>query len=245
MPPSHIPLEIHTQILSFLPSAPASQHLPFLWLTCRATNTLLRAAAERVFVDRHLRHPRTRVRFPLGDGAVDSDRGVTVYELEVVLRFVGFEDEDGEMGASGGGGDREEGAGGIWGSRRAVFRDVRPEECFGAGVLEATKARWRDALENWSVGAAPGTVSATIEHAADELGLDGGRNDRKLPVTLHPEACGHWVEIRGLALDPELPDLRVDYEQREISFDWRRMLDEYFGEEAYARRRLEELVRLP
>ncbi|KAL1627443.1 hypothetical protein SLS54_002368 [Diplodia seriata] len=63
-------------------------------------------------------------------------------------------------------------------------------------------------------------------------------------VSLRPEAWRYWVEIRGLALDPELPELRVDYEKREISFDWRRMLDEFFGEEAYARRRLEEMVRL-
>ncbi|KAL1641836.1 hypothetical protein SLS58_005878 [Diplodia intermedia] len=71
-----------------------------------------------------------------------------------------------------------------------------------------------------------------------------GKKRKNEYVSLRPEAWRYWVEIRGLALDPELPELRVDYEKREISFDWRRMLDEFFGEEAYARRRLEEMETL-
>lgn len=175
----------------------------------------------------------------------DGEGRVTVYGLEVVLRFVGFEEEGEEDERDGGGGggegregrrERRRGGDGAWMSRRAIFRDVRPEACFGAGVLDVTKARWREAVEGWSVG---GGDSAATGVPADPSGKG------KVPVMLHPQAWGYWVEMRGLALDPELPDLRIDYERREISFDWRRMLDEFFGEETYAIRRLgEQLVRL-
>lgn len=119
--------------------------------------------------------------------------------------------------------------------RRAVFRDERPAECFGEGVLEETMVQWREAVGRWAV---PG--SGDGDGGADEAkgGEEGARKKErgKGYVSLRPEAWRYWVQIRGLALDPELPDLRIDYEKREISFDWRRMLDELFGEEAYARR---------
>lgn len=134
---------------------------------------------------------------------------MTVYGLEVRLSFRGFEN------------DRDD--------RRAVFADARPEACFGAGVVEATRARWREAVGRWAGGGCGG-------------GEGGGEEEGR--VSLRPDVWSYWVEMRGLALDPELPGLRIDYGKREISFDWRRMLDEFFGEEAYARRCLEELETL-
>lgn len=201
----HLPLELHILILHHAHiTTPSRTLLPWLWRSCRAASRLLRAAAEHVFVERHLRHARTGVSFALGEGVVvASGSGATVYGLEVWLGFVGFEDEE---------------------CSRAVFRDGRAEGGFAVGVLEATRRRWREVVEEASVA---------------EDG-SGGDDDA---VVLRPEAWSYWVEMRGLALDPELPGLRIDYERREVSFDWRRMLDGFFAEEAYARRRLEELVR--
>lgn len=123
--------------------------------------------------------------------------------------------------------------------RRAVFRDERPAECFGERVLEETMVQWKEAVGRWAV---PGSGDGDGDGDMDEAkggGEDGAHRKKergKGYVSLRPEALRYWVQLRGLALDPELPDLRIDYEKREISFDWRRMLDELFGEEAYARR---------
>ncbi|KAK0640135.1 hypothetical protein DIS24_g9649, partial [Lasiodiplodia hormozganensis] len=222
------------------PAAPAWPHLAWLWRSCRSASTLTRAAAEQVFIDRHLRRqPRAvQVLFPLGPHAVVvvAEEGggewssTTVYDLEVPMGFVGFEDdEDGDEEARG----RRGGAGGgSIAGRRAVFRDERPVERFGEGVLEETMVQWKEAVGRWAV---PGSGDGDGDEAKG--GEDGSRKkERKGYVSLRPEAWRYWVQIRGLALDPELPDLRIDYEKREISFDWRRMLDELFGEEAYARR---------
>ncbi|KAB2571429.1 hypothetical protein DBV05_g9910 [Lasiodiplodia theobromae] len=238
-----LPLELHTSILHHSPAAPAWPHLAWLWRSCRSANTLTRAAAEQVFIDRHLRRqPRAvQVLFPLGAHAVVvvAEEGggewssTTVYDLEVPMGFVGFEDDDEGEGGGGRGGGVE--GGGSMAGRRAVFRDERPAECFGEGVLEETMVQWKEAVGRWAV---PG--SGDGDGGADEAkgGEEGARKKErgKGYVSLRPEAWRYWVQIRGLALDPELPDLRIDYEKREISFDWRRMLDELFGEEAYARR---------
>ncbi|OJD30744.1 uncharacterized protein BKCO1_560006 [Diplodia corticola] len=259
-PQIHIPLELHIHILAFVPSAPAWPLLAWLWRDCRQASALVRAAAERVWVDRHLPvlplqrrgmmmgGAGVRVVFPLG---VMAAAGGTVYAVEVVMRCVGFE-----------GGEEEE-DGGEGGKRRAVFRDVRPAECFGAGVLEATRARWREAVESWrgddgDDGEGSSSAFQEVEHADDDDDDDDDapttegkekkarvkKKNKSKYTSLRPEAWRYWVEIRGLALDPELPDLRVDYEKMEISFDWRRMLDEFFGEEAYARRRLADMEAL-
>ncbi|KAK0661396.1 hypothetical protein DIS24_g2656 [Lasiodiplodia hormozganensis] len=53
---------------------------------------------------------------------------------------------------------------------------------------------------------------------------DGCRND--LPP--------YTIAVRQIVNDTELPGLEIDYEKREMSFDWRAMFDKLFGEEAYA-----------
>ncbi|OJD37370.1 heterogeneous nuclear ribonucleoprotein r [Diplodia corticola] len=44
----------------------------------------------------------------------------------------------------------------------------------------------------------------------------------------------YTITVRQIINDTELPGLEIDYEAREMSFDWRAMFDRLFGEECYA-----------
>ncbi|GME65408.1 hypothetical protein GTA08_BOTSDO02129 [Neofusicoccum parvum] len=90
---------------------------------------------------------------------------------------------------------------------RAVFADATPEERLrDRGVYDALLARWRDAMRLYQGDG------------------NGCRND--LPP--------YTVAVRQIVNDTELPGLEIDYERREISFDWRAMFDMFFGEEQHA-----------
>ncbi|KAH7057252.1 hypothetical protein B0J12DRAFT_738049 [Macrophomina phaseolina] len=93
---------------------------------------------------------------------------------------------------------------------RAVFRDAKVDaKVRGRGVEEALVERWKDAMR---------------------LYRGGGDGDGR--IDLPP----YTVAVRQVVNDSELPGLEVDYERREVSFDWRGMFDMLFGEEMYAMR---------
>lgn len=90
---------------------------------------------------------------------------------------------------------------------RVVFKDQTSEERLKQrGVYDALLVRWRDAMRLYQGDG------------------DGSRND--LPP--------YTIAVRQIVNDTELPGLEIDYEKREMSFDWRAMFDMLFGEERYA-----------
>lgn len=54
------------------------------------------------------------------------------------------------------------------------------------------------------------------------------------------ELTPHIIKLRGVVNDTELPRLVVDYEAREVSFDWKLMLDKLFNEETLVEKLLQE-----
>ncbi|CRK11188.1 hypothetical protein BN1708_010064, partial [Verticillium longisporum] len=53
------------------------------------------------------------------------------------------------------------------------------------------------------------------------------------PPTNRYDVAPHILVLRRIANDTELPNLRVDYDRFEASFDWRPALSKLFGEEEY------------
>ncbi|KAL0261830.1 hypothetical protein SLS55_003262 [Diplodia seriata] len=97
----------------------------------------------------------------------------------------------------------------VFGNKRRIDdddEDEEEEEEQEQVVEDALTARWRAAMKLYQGDG------------------DGCRFD------LSP----YTITVRQIVNDTELPGLEVDYEGREMSFDWRGMFDRLFGEECYA-----------
>ncbi|KAF2140231.1 uncharacterized protein K452DRAFT_359889 [Aplosporella prunicola CBS 121167] len=97
------------------------------------------------------------------------------------------------------------------GGSRAVFKDIRSETWLRdhGYPFDQFMAKWKKEMNNYT-------------------GLDDD-------LPLLPEETPWMIINRILVHDSGLPGLRVDYDSREISFEWCGMFDKFYGEELFAR----------
>ncbi|GME25369.1 hypothetical protein GTA08_BOTSDO02129 [Neofusicoccum parvum] len=212
-----LPLELWTRIITHLPL----RHLARTWFALRSCSRLLRAAAEEAYLTRHVAGGTSLVFDALGyDAKHLAEREGLCEEVGKFAMPFRFKRVDGEdRGRVVFGVDWEEA--GVWTGRRGVG---------GGRNFDA----WVQAVR-WYVEGRAGRMGEERWAGRCRVGRGGvGRPD--CPV--------YTVVVGRVVNDTELPGLEVDFEEMEVTFEWRGMLDRLLGEEEAIRRQCpEERVR--
>uniref|UniRef100_A0A8H7TWK6 Uncharacterized protein n=1 Tax=Bionectria ochroleuca TaxID=29856 RepID=A0A8H7TWK6_BIOOC len=208
-PASRIPLDIWLQIAEYL-IIPDDRAILNAWLNVRRASRMLRNAIETVFANQLL--PTTEIEFKVDsrgdyiDGIMEhrfftSDREVTE-NRGLIKGFVVRLDRFSPESAQHGGVARN--------GRLAVFKanDFRIE-VLCKGRLQEMPASTADLERAWRID---------MQHYI-------GSSHARIEIT------PHIIKLRGIVNDTELPDLEVDYEAHEVSFDWRHMFTKLLSEE--------------
>lgn len=101
--------------------------------------------------------------------------------------------------------------------KRAYFKDNRPPQYFAEKSMDAQymltiRVHWHSSMI-WYLGSRD---------------ICGGKHEQLPPYT---------IKVRRSINDTDIPGLEINYEAREISFEWTTMYDLFFREEEYVRRR--------
>lgn len=107
--------------------------------------------------------------------------------------------------------------------KRAYFKDNRPLQYFAEKGMDtqymlAIRVHWRSSMI-WYLGSRDAC---------------GGKREQPPPYT---------IKVRRSINDTDIPGLEINYEAREISFEWTTMYDLFFCEEEYVRRKKDEALK--